>query len=70
MVLPSDIIRDSGGYVDMIVIEKEKPLKANETPLKVEIENKPEIATQTKKWTESEDLMKSIYMCLEMEISK
>jgi hypothetical protein len=37
MVLPSDIIRDSGGYVDIIVVEK-KPLKADETPLKVEVE--------------------------------
>jgi hypothetical protein len=58
MVLPSDIIRDSGGYVDIIVVEK-KSLKADETPLKVEIENKPEIATQTDKWIESDEQFKA-----------
>jgi hypothetical protein len=58
MVLPSDIIRDSGGYVDIIFVEK-KPLKADETPQKVKVENKPEIATQTEKWTESDDQFKT-----------
>jgi hypothetical protein len=59
MVLPSDIMRESGGYVDIIVVEKTEPPKANKTPLKAEDENKPEIATQTEKWTESDEQFKT-----------
>jgi hypothetical protein len=59
MILPSDIMRESGGYVDIIVVEKTEPPKANKTPQKVEDENKPEIATQTEKWTESDEQFKT-----------
>jgi hypothetical protein len=56
MVLPSYIIRDSDGYVDIKVVEK-KPLRADETPQKVE--NISKISTQTEKWTEIDDQFKT-----------